>query len=443
VKSNQPSFFLSESISNTAIRMDATAPVSVMHLATQYGIDVKDNIQCSFDDGPIARAEPTDKTGAGAVLAGKILDALQHWTVNGTRYSDSDIAKVGGLVARNMYTVHSSQVKKAIEQQIKNDAAGTDTVDIPRLTVDLMLKGLFDHAVKRDRAVHVNSNEPVLLINFDEPQPRDAANHVIDITSIELRHKWNILPVRVYAGSFMPSKTVVEGELPGGNQELLFSITVLNVVNTDIGGPSMPQLLDADCDDNMWLSFMRREVWRGHDLVNKEEGLEGYAHDAQDGSERSVSSETEDDKSVGSDVLAPSDAEDTNFETEGQEASTDAVEPKAQSILLPESSVERDVAEKVSEEPEASEIMAEDEPVPVREIEHPTWDRSHDSVSLLDLIKSQVLTIAPFGTEAENRDDEARTGGSSTAPPEKPDEKVDEAVLSKEKPASEEDFVVV
>jgi len=52
-----------------------------------------------------------------------------------------------------------------------------------------------------------------------------------------------------------------------------FSISLLNVVNTDIGGPSMIQLLDAPCEAAGWAAPIRKETWESKSTQTREESL--------------------------------------------------------------------------------------------------------------------------------------------------------------------------
>jgi len=66
----------------------------------------------------------------------------------------------------------------------------------------------------------------------------------------QLKRDYNIVPVRILAGTYMTS-------LNG----LGFSITLLNVVNTHLGGPSMLDLLDAPTEAPGWQAPIRKETW--------------------------------------------------------------------------------------------------------------------------------------------------------------------------------------
>jgi len=404
-------------------------------------------------------------TGAGTLLVSKIIDALRRWPSN-EAYSDEDITKVGGLVERNLYTVQSAQVREEVEKSIHpiDGEAERDAndIDIPRLTVEMMLNGLFDKSITRDGVVNINSNEPVLLINFDggrmNAARRDQCDYVMNIVGREVQQKWNIWPVRVYGGAFLGPSSLVEQEEGGKDGSPGFSITLLNVVNTDIGGPSMPQLLDAELDAPEWNAFMMKEVWRGREMVSREYGPGSIAALADDASERSLRSV--DDESVGSEVHIhhepadrPSGWEERSLagsEEGHQEVSTVDDTQKADTQLPAQHGDHRaddiDSGDQDSHGQDQAEAATQDELVPeelslpARQIEHPTWDRHGDSMSLLDLIKSQVSMIAPFGTETVGhgvRDMEAAGAEAAEARPEPLE------TSGKAKASSEDDFVVV
>jgi dihydroxyacetone kinase len=50
-----------------------------------------------------------------------------------------------------------------------------------------------------------------------------------------------------------------------------FSISILNVVNTNIGGPSMIRLLDDPCEAAGWTAPIRKETWEAKSTRTREE----------------------------------------------------------------------------------------------------------------------------------------------------------------------------
>ncbi|KIW63937.1 hypothetical protein PV04_08900 [Phialophora macrospora] len=411
--------------------MDSTT-VPLLDLPAHYGLKVSDMVHFRSEDTASSNSDyPREDVtaGAGMLLVGKTIDALRHWEAHGI-YTEEDIAKVGALVTSNVKTVHSAQVREEIQRVVGvASEASPSAWDVPRLAVEILLKGLLDTDVARDSVVHVNSNEPVVLVNLDgdkaeqmDPPKRDMLNYVVDIATTDLRSKWNIWPVRVYGGVCLPMSNPGYGQ--GGGDDVSvpeFSITLLNVVNTDIGGPSMPQLLDAPCDATEWSRIIRKELWRERELVSREDDVfvfDRLASDGDNASEQSLGSEDhDDDDSIGSDAprLAtlnspPQEAATSpdpelelgkfvgGSEDDHQEVPTIEDSPgHGNQAPAPDDNPAADDGD--TEAGTEEQVTPQDIPLPERRIEHPTWDRRDDSTSLLDLIKAQASMIAPFGTE--------------------------------------------
>jgi hypothetical protein len=389
-----------------------------------YGLKVEDIVHFQRD----RRASVTDdqtigttpSTGAGAVLVAKVCDALVQ-----QGYDDDTIRKVGGLVVRNLMTCASTQVgeEAGLETMIQ---AEDDEKDMQR-TVELMLRGLFDKNTTRSRTVNVNSNEPVLLINgFDRIEKHHFAT-LMRKTVQQLQKDWNVWPVRIYAGRYFSTS--------GSG----FSITLLNVVNTDIGGPSMVQLLDEPSNRPEWHQFLRREIWRDRELVSSEEGrwVSGEEDDnISDGG--SVHSFESDSSYAAESVLrlviekSPRRAESPS----APEKSDVDVEAALESPLSPEgkpSELELETDDEDSTfatvEKEKASLMLEEQERPERNIVHPTWDRRHDSTSLIDLIRSQALDIPPLGADDETRVEDLEKAADEPLPSEPPKKDDDSFIL--------------
>lgn len=367
---------------------------SIFKLPAAYGVEVEDIV--GFDLADRAQLEDgnnklSSKGGAGALLVAKICDALAN-----AGYSDEDIRKVGGLVSRNLMTCETSQIQDSEGGRSHGADGGADRnvteTENTQKEVELMLRGLLDENISRSRSVRMNSNEPVVLINFSAQIGQKLLRHTTDETVKQLQEGWNIWPVRVYAGPFLPTS---DG----------FSVTLLNVVNTDIGGPSMVQLLDEASNAPEWCQYMRKEAWRGRDFLYREErdGVPAADESPDDGSEQSIASDDND--SVESEPSATI--------LQGPSMQRDAVENDsaiAKSAATMDL-VSRDVSSEAHKDPSVdepeTEAEAEAEGIPLtrelelpeRHVEHPTWDRQDDSTSLMDLIRSQASTLAPFGQE--------------------------------------------
>jgi len=76
----------------------------------------------------------------------------------------------------------------------------------------------------------------------------------------QLEKKCGIKPVRILSGTYMTS-------LNG----LGFSITLLNVVNTDIGGPGMIELLDQHCEAVGWSAPISKQTWEDKNTATRDQ----------------------------------------------------------------------------------------------------------------------------------------------------------------------------
>ncbi|KAI1746162.1 dihydroxyacetone kinase [Xylaria scruposa] len=142
---------------------------------------------------------------------------------------------------------------------IHNEAgSGRAKVELPEL-VKTMLSQLLDKNDKDRAFLNVNSNEVVLLVN------NLGGVSVLELGGITTEvvkqlGEWGIRPVRILSGTYMTS-------LNG----LGFSISLLNVVNTDIGGPSMIQLLDYPCEATGWSAPIAKETWEAKNTNTRED----------------------------------------------------------------------------------------------------------------------------------------------------------------------------
>jgi triose/dihydroxyacetone kinase / FAD-AMP lyase (cyclizing) len=231
------------------------------------------------DDVGVGRAK-AGKVGrrgiAGTVLVHKISGALAA-----QGYGLQDVAKVARLTASNLVSVGASlehvhvpgrAPPKADDPEtlganeveigmgIHNEAgSGREEIELPQL-VTKMLKQLLDHEDKDRAFLKVNSNEIVLLVNnLGGVSVLEMGGITAEVVT-QLQKDYNVRPVRILSGTYMTS-------LNG----LGFSITLLNVVNTEIGGPSMIQLLDYPCEATGWAAPISKETWEDRNQATREE----------------------------------------------------------------------------------------------------------------------------------------------------------------------------
>lgn len=222
------------------------------------------------DDVGVGRAK-AGKVGrrgiAGTVLVHKISGAL---AALGT-YGLGDVAAVARLVADNLVSVGASLDHVHVPGRaaprgdepgrlgadeielgmgIHNEpGSGRETVELPAL-VGKMLAQLLDQGDEDRAFLNVNSNEVVLLVNnLGGLSPLELGGITAEVVQ-QLDAAWGIKPVRILSGTYMTSL-----DQPG------FSISLLNVVNTNIGGPSMIQLLDHPCEATGWAAPISKETW--------------------------------------------------------------------------------------------------------------------------------------------------------------------------------------
>lgn len=237
------------------------------------------------DDVGVGRAK-AGKVGrrgiAGTVLVQKIAGAL---AAQGAPLDQ--VHKVAKLTAENLVSIgaslehvhvpgrappdpNSKETLGATEVEvgmgIHNEAgSGRAEVQLPDL-VQRMLAMLLDQKDKDRAFLNVNSNEVVLLVNnLGGVSPLEMGGITAEV--VKQLQQWGIAPVRILSGTYMTS-------LNG----LGFSISLLNVVNTDIGGPSMVQLLDHPCEATGWAAPVRKETWEAKNTATRE-------HDATSGPE--------------------------------------------------------------------------------------------------------------------------------------------------------------
>jgi triose/dihydroxyacetone kinase / FAD-AMP lyase (cyclizing) len=231
------------------------------------------------DDVGVGRAKG-GKVGrrgiAGTVLVHKISGAL---AAMGRPLEE--VVKVARLTANNIVSVGASlehvhvpgrAAPKADEEgQLKvgevelgmgihnEPGSGRETVALPDL-VSKMLAQLLDQNDKDRAFLNVNSNEIVLMINnLGGVSVLELGGITMEVVG-QLDKHYGIRPVRVLSGTYMTS-------LNG----LGFSITLLNVVNTNIGGPGMVELLDYPCEATGWSAPISKNTWEAKNMATLED----------------------------------------------------------------------------------------------------------------------------------------------------------------------------
>ena len=231
------------------------------------------------DDVGVGRAK-AGKVGrrgiAGTVLVHKISGAL---AAQGRGLGE--VAKVARLVAENLVSVGASLEHVHVPGRAKPDASSAEylkdgeveigmgihneqgssreTLGLPEM-VQKMLAQMLDQTDDDRAFLKVNSNEVVLLVNNLGGVSVLEMGGIVAEVAAQLEKSYGIRPVRVLSGTFMTS-------LNG----LGFSITLLNVVNTDIGGPSMIELLDYPCEATGWSTPISKTTWEEKNTATREQ----------------------------------------------------------------------------------------------------------------------------------------------------------------------------
>lgn len=344
--------------------------------------------------------------GAGVLLAMKMCGALSEMG-----WQFEDVERVAGLAKKNLMTVN------VVARTGDNDGMGDKTlVECARQlfgdeeataegSVVLIARNGVSGAVARalelmldqsdqDRAcVSVNSNEVVVLINHLGELPWADLEILVNETRDQMHEKWNIWPARIYAGPFLPSQ---------GTQG--FSISILNVVNTDIGGPSMVQLLDEPCEAQGWNDWVGREAWNNRSCVSREwrsdlkvwpmrnyrlpsSPITAPAH--QPISAPVADSETS------LELSAPTEAIPDIDRPSSLEARAEETLPRENDAA---SSPIKSESDDMSDDPATNEVF--EEPTQPN-IQHPTWEHEDGDESLFDMIRRQSSKLVPASDKGE------------------------------------------
>ena len=192
--------------------------------------------------------ELPQRPGAGLPLLLKICSATAS-----RGYSLQEVLRVGKLVVKNLLSVGSN-----LRIDLSDNGPDFDRVMEPDMPsrVRHMLSRMLDQRLRHPEFVEVNSNEAVLLISGHSGLTMLEMGALTSEVVKQLEY-WHVQPVRIYTESV--SVLSVMGREGIRNRD--FAITILNVCNTDIGGPSMIQLLDAPAEAVGWIAFVRGRSW--------------------------------------------------------------------------------------------------------------------------------------------------------------------------------------
>ncbi|KAK3365974.1 Dak1 domain-containing protein [Lasiosphaeria ovina] len=282
VDNNEPSSSTAESGGVLVTVMNYTGDVLNFGMAVEKARAAGVNAEMVVvgDDVGVGRAK-AGKVGrrgiAGTVLVHKISGAL---AAQGR--SLAEVAKVARLTAENLVSVgasldhvhvpgrappdlnsaeHLKDRELELGMGIHNEAGSSreTAIELPELARKMLAQLLDPNDA--DRAfVRVNSNEVVLLVNNLGGVSVLELGGILAEVVTQLDKGHGIKPVRILSGTFMTS-------LNG----LGFSISLLNVVNTDIGGPSMIDLLDYPCEATGWSSPVSKLTWEEKNTATRQQ----------------------------------------------------------------------------------------------------------------------------------------------------------------------------
>lgn len=264
-------------------RVDASRGVLVVVMnytgdVLNFGMAVEKVRGAAAGRGPVEMVVVGDDVGVGRSRAGKVGRRGIAGTVLVIKVAGAlaargrsldEVARVARLTAENLVSVGASLAHVHVpgrEVAGGNEALGVGEAEIGmgihnepgsgRVKVDLkelvamMLAQLLDPSDKDRAFLNVNSNEVVLLVNnLGGVSPLEMGGITSEVVT-QLRTKYGIEPVRILSGTYMTSLNA-----------LGFSISLLNVVNTDIGGPGMIELLDDPSEVSGWSAPIRKETW--------------------------------------------------------------------------------------------------------------------------------------------------------------------------------------
>ena len=250
----------------TAIQERVLTTQRVLFIVPQYGEDegiVKDagisakchepTMQFEYLTAPSTLQigpgpELPQRPGAGLPLLLKICSATAA-----RGYSLQEVLRVGRLVVKNLLSVGLNLRANLNDSDPDFDRLAEPNMSLP---VRHMVSRMLDPKLRHPEFVEVNSNEVVLLISGHGGLTMLEMGTITSEVVKQLEY-WHVRPVRIYTESV--SVFPVLGQ--EGIRDRDFAITILNVCNTDIGGPSMIQLLDTPAEAAGWTAFVKGESW--------------------------------------------------------------------------------------------------------------------------------------------------------------------------------------
>lgn len=281
------------------------------------------------------------------LLITKMVDVLRNMGYNG-----SAVERVASRAEAN--TIEASNLIA--------DGPSNDEDSLSRFVE----KELLNEPKLRQREVYLNSNEPVLLLQASKELGLEPSQiHELKENLLRILRRKGIKPVRVY---IRQTEALEQSNA---------AVMLLNVVNTDIGGPSMVQLLDAAFHGEEWKEeLMVKEAWNGYDLLWKDEA---WADGAVNAEREVVEKHSEEQQTDGASVAGDAPAVAQPKEDQGAQVNVaqykdvDAV-PEDEEDMEPEP-VEHPAMKELREH-EAQRLG----------VQHPTWSRGQDDTGLVDII---------------------------------------------------------
>ena len=317
----------------------AVQPLSTVHGATQFSSATRQD----------HLAELRDLENARALLDQKICEPLKLLGYNITKTSRvSQLVKQNTITAtlapQNLKTSHS--IGSIVEQELLSSS------------------------------LKINSNEPVCLIELPTGQLDVGEVCSLKDDLLESLRQHGVKPVRVYV------KLLKDGT-DGGK------VALLNVVNTELGGPSMVQLLDRSFHNESWKEILvLKEAWNGYDLMWRDEAWPQSA--SADGSGTTEMFKPEENTSLQHSAADAPMQEPKAVSEASSHSESPVIEPSTKEVVHDEPILTEHPAMKALREREESRAH----------VQYPTFTRGEDNEGLLDIIRTHSSGIETRGPAA-------------------------------------------